>query len=87
MTSLGLHGVCGVNTRSALQIKAKKKHLMRYCVTDKHLERLKVRVTNYQIGIVGPLNHHQEADISWEAADNLTEHNCISGDKVSGNVN
>ena len=23
MTSLGLHGVCGVNTRSALQIKAK----------------------------------------------------------------
>ena len=51
-----------------------KKHLMPYCVTEKHLERLKLRVTNHQIGV-------------REAADNLTEHNCISGDKVSGNVN
>ena len=59
-----------------------KKHLMRYCVTDKHLERLKVRVTNYQIGVVGPPTSE-----SREAADNLTEHNCISGDKVSGSVN
>ena len=61
-----------------------KKHLMRYCDTDKHLERLKVRVTNYQIGVVGPLKLTSE---SREAPDNLTEHNCISGDKVSGNVN
>ena len=36
-----------------------KKHLMRHCVTDKHLERLKVRVTNYRIGGVGPSNQDQ----------------------------
>ena len=48
-----------------------KKHLMPYCVTDKHLERLKVRVVTSE---------------SKEAADNLTEHNCISADKMSGNV-
>ena len=35
---------------------------MRYCVTDKQLEGLKVRVTNYQIGVVGPLNQHQKAE-------------------------
>ena len=35
---------------------------MRYCVTDKQLEGLKVRVTNYQIGVVGPLNRHQKAE-------------------------
>ena len=29
---------------------------MHYCVTDKDLEGLKVRVTNYQIRAVGPLN-------------------------------
>ena len=34
----------------------KGKNLMRYCVTDKQLEGLIVRVTNYQIGVVGPLN-------------------------------
>ena len=38
------------------------KHLMRYCVTDKQLEGLKVRVTNYQIVVVGPLNQHQKAE-------------------------
>ena len=32
-----------------------KKHLMGHCVTDKHLEGLKVGVTNYQTGVVGPL--------------------------------
>ena len=32
---------------------------MRHCVTDKHLERLKVRVTNYRIGGVGPSNEDQ----------------------------
>ena len=32
---------------------------MRHCVTDKHLERLKVRVTNYRIGGVGPSNQDQ----------------------------
>ena len=39
-----------------------KKHLMRYCVTDKHLERLKVRVVT--VGVVGPLklNQHQKAE-------------------------
>ena len=36
-----------------------KIHLMRHCVTDKHLERLKVRVTNYRIGGVGPSNQDQ----------------------------
>ena len=40
----------------------KGKYLMRYFVTDKHLEGLKVRVTNYQIGVVGPLNQHQKAE-------------------------
>ena len=40
----------------------KGKNLMRYCVTDKQLEGLKVRVTNYQIGVVGPLNQHQKAE-------------------------
>ena len=30
-----------------------------WCVTDKHLERLKVRVTNYRIGGVGPSNQDQ----------------------------
>ena len=49
-----------MNTRSALQIK--EKNLMRYCVTDKQLELLKVIVTNYQIGVVGPLNQHQKAE-------------------------
>ena len=39
-----------------------KKHLMPYCVTDKHWEELKVRVTNYQIGVVGQLNQHQKAE-------------------------
>ena len=39
-----------------------KKHLMRYCVTDKDLKRLKVRVTNYQIGAGGPLKQHQKAE-------------------------
>ena len=39
-----------------------KKHLMLYCVTDKHSERLKVRVTNYQIRVVGQLNQHQKAE-------------------------
>ena len=39
-----------------------KKHSMRYLVTDKHLERLKVRVTNYQIGVVDLLNQHQKAE-------------------------
>ena len=37
-----------------------KKHLMPYCVTDKHLERLKVRVVT--VGVVGPLNQHQKAE-------------------------
>ena len=36
-----------------------KKHLMRHCVTDKLLERLKVRVTNYRIGGVGLSNQDQ----------------------------
>ena len=56
------------------------------CVTDKHLERLKVRVTNYQIGGIGPSKPRSE---SREAADNLTEYraNGISGDEVSGNEN
>ena len=35
---------------------------MHYCLTDKHLKRLKVTVTNYQIGVVGPLNQHQKAE-------------------------
>ena len=37
-----------------------KKHLMRYCVTDKHLEGLKFRVVT--VGVVGPLNQHQKAE-------------------------
>ena len=36
--------------------------MMRYLVTDKHFERLKVRVTNYQIGVVGPLNQYEKAE-------------------------
>ena len=40
----------------------KGKNLMRYCVTDKHLEGLKVRITNYQIRVVGSLNQHQKAE-------------------------
>ena len=36
-------------------------HGKKHCVTDKHLERLKlkVRVTNYRIGGVGPSNQDQ----------------------------
>ena len=32
---------------------------MRHCVTDKHLERLKVSVTDYQIG---PSNQDQKVE-------------------------
>ena len=46
--------------KSAMQIKAKKN--FDACVTDKHLERLKVRVTNYQIGAVGPSNQDQKVE-------------------------
>ena len=54
---LGLLGVCGVETRSA-----RWKRLMRQCVSDNHLERLKVRVTNNQIGGFGPpdLDKHRK---------------------------
>ena len=37
-----------------------KKHLMRHCVTDEYLERLKVRVVT--VGVDGPLNQHQKAE-------------------------
>ena len=32
------------------------------CVSDKHLERLKVRVTNYQIGDAGLSNQDQKVE-------------------------
>ena len=59
------------------------KNLMRYYITDKQLEGLKVGVTNSDRSCWS-LKPTSE---SREAADNLTEHNCISGDKVSDNVN
>ena len=52
--------LCGVKTKSAMQIMAKK--TFDTFVTDKHLERLKVRVMNYQIGGIGPSNQHQKAE-------------------------
>ena len=38
-----------------------------WCVADKHLERLKVRVTNYQIRVVGPFQHQkaEKQQIIW----------------------
>ena len=57
---------------------------MRYCVTDKQLEGLKVM--SYKLSD-GSCWSHKPTPESREAADNLTEHNCISGDKVSDNVN
>ena len=50
LTFLRLHDICGVKTRSAMEINNCKEHLMRHCVSDKHFERLKVRIINYQIG-------------------------------------
>ena len=57
---------------------------MRYCVTDKQLEGLKVKSNKLSDRSCWSLKPTSE---SREAADNLTEHNCISGDKVSDNVN
>ena len=57
---------------------------MRYCVTDKQLEGLKVMSNKLSDRSCWC---HKPTPESREAADNLTEHNCISGDKVSDNVN
>ena len=45
-----------------MQIMEKKNNNFDTCVTDKHLERLKVRVMNYQIGGVGPSNQDQKVE-------------------------
>ena len=62
LTFLGLHGIglCGVKTKSAMQIMAKKN--FDTCVTDKHVEILKVRVASYQIRGVGSSNQDQEVE-------------------------
>ena len=53
-----------MKTRSARCKKWQETFDASLCVTDKHLERLKVRVTNYQIGGVDPLSQHQKAEKS-----------------------
>ena len=51
---------------------------MRDCVSDKHLERLKVRVTNYQIGGISPpnLDKGRKRKCAWNlgVGEKLTEH-------------
>ena len=48
-----------------------KKHLVNHCSTDKHLDILKVRVTNYQIGGVGPSSLDAGADQSMKVEKSL----------------
>ena len=59
---------------------------MCYCVTDKQLEGLKVIINTNKLSDRSCWSLKPTSE-SREAADNLTEHNCISGDKVSDNLN
>ena len=82
MTCLGLHGVCDVNTRSALQIEAKTfDALLYHRQTFGETESQSNKLSDRRCWSLKPTSE------SGEAADNLTDHNCVSGDKVSGNVN